>query len=159
MVRHLIKKNGRSIRPRNHFNLSCSPYVSLKEIKIAYPIRCSDFLFTGSWGGAFQVKKNWSRPIRSCLAELLVHPPHSIDYFSLLGPSRAYVTYGINYINFTLSMDLTELIPFQGQNITCRTLLRSNLLSIKKFSVRGERFNSIGINHCIRYILTHFMIN
>ena len=64
--------------------------------------------------------------------------------------SHAYVAYGINYINFTLSMDLTELIPFQGQNITCRTLLRSNLLSIKKFSVRGERFNSIGINHCIR---------
>ncbi len=107
---------------------------------------------------SFSGKKKLKPSSKLSRRELLVHPPHSIDYFSMLGPSRAYVTYGINYINFSLSMDLMELIPFQGQNITCRTLLRSNLLSIKKFSVRGERFNFIGINHCIRYILTNFMI-
>ena len=44
-----------------------------------------------------------------------------------------------NFENFTLSVDLVNLFPFQGQNITCGTITeRSNVFNINKFTIQGK---------------------
>ncbi len=91
----MIKKNGCSVRPvLLFFNLSHSPHASLLEIinNRLSRLKHSDFLFTGSWGGASQVKMKLSHSKLS-RGELLVRPPHRIDVFSMLGPSQAYIFY------------------------------------------------------------------
>ena len=41
--------------------------------------------------------------------------------------------------NFTLSVDLDDLLPFQGQNITCGTITeRSNIFNINTFTILGK---------------------
>ena len=43
-----------------------------------------------------------------------------------------------NFENFTLSVDLEDLLPFQGQNMTCGTIAeRSNVFNINKFTILG----------------------
>ncbi len=45
--------------------------------------------------------------------------------------SHANFTTTFNYFNFTLSVNITELLPFQGQNFTCGTTsMRSNAIPV-----------------------------
>ena len=48
--------------------------------------------------------------------------------------SSSFINGQFNFENFTLSVDLDDLLPFQGQNITCGSFgERSNVFNINKF--------------------------
>ena len=52
--------------------------------------------------------------------------------------SSSFFNGQFNFENFTLSVDLEDLLPFQGQNITCGTIAeRSNDFNINKFTILG----------------------
>ena len=52
--------------------------------------------------------------------------------------SSSLINGQFNFENFTLLVDLDDLLPFQGENIACGTLLqRSNVFNINKFTVLG----------------------
>ncbi len=51
----------------------------------------------------------------------------------------SFTTSSFNYINFTLSVKLDELDPFQGQNFTCGTTsIRSSDIPVDSFEVLGK---------------------
>ena len=53
--------------------------------------------------------------------------------------SSSFTNSQFNFENFTLSVDLDDLLPFQGQNITCGTLAeRSNVFIINTFEILGK---------------------
>ena len=44
-----------------------------------------------------------------------------------------------NFDNFTLSVDLDDLLPYEGQTISCGTLAeRSNVFNINQFTILGK---------------------
>ena len=62
---------------------------SRKYKKIIYPIKRSDFLFTGSQGKAFQVKKFEAILFEVISRRIDSSTNENINYFLMLGPSRA----------------------------------------------------------------------
>ena len=53
--------------------------------------------------------------------------------------SSNFINGQFNFENFTLSVDLDDLLPFQRQTITCGTLAdRSNVFNINSFTVLGK---------------------
>ena len=53
--------------------------------------------------------------------------------------SSSFINGQFNFENFTLSVDLDDLLLFQGQNITCGTIIRrSNVFNINKFTIIGK---------------------
>ncbi len=53
---------------------------------------------------------------------------------------NAYYNGNFNYINFTLTVNVKDLLLFQEQNISCGSIYtRSNAFKVKKFNVIGEK--------------------
>ncbi len=49
-----------------------------------------------------------------------------------------------SYVNFTVSVDLMDLIIHQGQSISCGNILvRSNLIEIGNYTIQGEKTSTI----------------
>ncbi len=54
--------------------------------------------------------------------------------------SHANFTSTFNFFNFILSTNLNELVPFQGQNITCGTTsMRSSAIPVDNLKLLGKR--------------------
>ncbi len=52
---------------------------------------------------------------------------------------NAYYNGNFNFINFTLTVNVKDLLPFKEQNITCgTTYTRSNAFNVKNFNAIGE---------------------
>ena len=52
---------------------------------------------------------------------------------------NAYYNGDFNYINFTLTVNVKDLLLFQEQNISCGSIyIRSNAFNIKNFNVVGK---------------------
>ncbi len=52
---------------------------------------------------------------------------------------NAYYNGDFNYINFTLTVNVKDLLLFQEQNISCGSIYtRSNAFNVKNFNVIGE---------------------
>ena len=53
--------------------------------------------------------------------------------------SSSLINGQFNFENFTLFVDVEDLLPFQGQNITCGTItVRSNVFIVNRFDILGK---------------------
>ncbi len=58
---------------------------------------------------------------------------------------NAYYNGDFNYIDFTLTVNVKDLLPFQEHNISCGSLyIRSNAFKVKNFNAIGE---NVSIQH------------
>ncbi len=58
--------------------------------------------------------------------------------------SHANFTTTFNYFNFTLSVNITELLPFEGQNLFCGiTSMRSNVVPVDNLILLGKKISQI----------------
>ncbi len=79
-------------------------------------------------------------------------PQHTYPYIIPSSPAgfMAQITSVIfnnakfSYVNFTVSVDLMDLIIYQGQSISCGNILvRSNLIEIDNYTIQGEKTSTI----------------